>query len=208
MRTPAGPATDRGRQGRPGGPARSGGPGGWPGRALHRLLRRPQLRRRRARLQGAEVHPRRGRRGHRRQRADLCHQQPPPPAARVHEGQPPTPTPTMARCIPARWWRRRSRCPSASGCGSASTRSARRVPGRSWRSGCATSASARRSSSARQEALVWALERGSRSGRVAYQFARDWAGRGDAVAGAVGGPATEQAGADVGGAPPEGLDSV
>ena len=30
---------------------------------------------------------------------------------------------------------------------------------------------------ARAEALVWALERGSRSGRVAYQFARDWAGR-------------------------------
>ena len=29
----------------------------------------------------------------------------------------------------------------------------------------------------RQEALVWALERGSRSGRVAYQFARDRAGR-------------------------------
>jgi predicted AAA+ superfamily ATPase len=30
---------------------------------------------------------------------------------------------------------------------------------------------------ARGEALVWALERGSRSGRVAYQFARDYAGR-------------------------------
>ncbi|WP_088284947.1 ATP-binding protein [Ideonella sp. A 288] len=30
---------------------------------------------------------------------------------------------------------------------------------------------------ARQPSLVWALERGSRSGRVAYQFARDWAGR-------------------------------
>jgi len=30
---------------------------------------------------------------------------------------------------------------------------------------------------ARAEALVWALERGSRSGRVAYQFARDYAGR-------------------------------
>ena len=30
---------------------------------------------------------------------------------------------------------------------------------------------------ARQESLVWALERGSRSGRVAYQFARDLAGR-------------------------------
>jgi len=29
----------------------------------------------------------------------------------------------------------------------------------------------------RAEALVWALERGSRSGRVAYQFARDRAGR-------------------------------
>ncbi|MBF9265014.1 DUF815 domain-containing protein, partial [Paracidovorax cattleyae] len=26
---------------------------------------------------------------------------------------------------------------------------------------------------------VWALERGSRSGRVAYQFARDFAGRAD-----------------------------
>ena len=30
---------------------------------------------------------------------------------------------------------------------------------------------------ARQEALVWALERGSRSGRVAFQFAKDYAGR-------------------------------
>ena len=30
---------------------------------------------------------------------------------------------------------------------------------------------------ARQESLVWALERGSRSGRVAFQFARDYAGR-------------------------------
>jgi uncharacterized protein len=30
---------------------------------------------------------------------------------------------------------------------------------------------------ARQESLVWALERGSRSGRVAQQFARDFAGR-------------------------------
>jgi hypothetical protein len=29
----------------------------------------------------------------------------------------------------------------------------------------------------RQDALVWALERGSRSGRVALQFARDYAGR-------------------------------
>jgi predicted AAA+ superfamily ATPase len=29
----------------------------------------------------------------------------------------------------------------------------------------------------RQEALRYALARGSRSGRVAWQFARDWAGR-------------------------------
>jgi uncharacterized protein len=33
------------------------------------------------------------------------------------------------------------------------------------------------SSSAQQEALRWALARGSRSGRVAWQFARDWAGQ-------------------------------
>ncbi|TXI14403.1 MAG: ATP-binding protein [Polynucleobacter sp.] len=32
---------------------------------------------------------------------------------------------------------------------------------------------------ARPEALIWALERGSRSGRVAWQFARHWAGQQD-----------------------------
>jgi uncharacterized protein len=36
---------------------------------------------------------------------------------------------------------------------------------------------AKRLDAARPEALIWALERGSRSGRVAYQFARDWCGR-------------------------------
>jgi len=35
--------------------------------------------------------------------------------------------------------------------------------------------------SARSEALLWALERGSRSGRVAWQFARDFAGRNPAT---------------------------
>ncbi|MFY7942875.1 MAG: DUF815 domain-containing protein, partial [Burkholderiaceae bacterium] len=30
---------------------------------------------------------------------------------------------------------------------------------------------------AHQESLVWALERGSRSGRVAFQFAKDYSGR-------------------------------
>jgi len=34
-----------------------------------------------------------------------------------------------------------------------------------------------RSEAVRQAALQWALQRGSRSGRVAWQFARDWAGR-------------------------------
>ena len=38
---------------------------------------------------------------------------------------------------------------------------------------------AARIEAARPEALVWALERGSRSGRVAYQFARDFSGRDD-----------------------------
>ncbi|MEY2887110.1 MAG: hypothetical protein RI913_529, partial [Pseudomonadota bacterium] len=32
---------------------------------------------------------------------------------------------------------------------------------------------------AKPEALIWALERGSRSGRVAWQFARHWAGQQD-----------------------------
>jgi len=37
---------------------------------------------------------------------------------------------------------------------------------------------------AHQPALQWALLRGSRSGRIAWQFARDWAGRhGAAVSG-------------------------
>lgn len=39
--------------------------------------------------------------------------------------------------------------------------------------GCA----ARDTEAAREEALQWSLQRGSRSGRVAYQFARDWAGK-------------------------------
>ena len=39
------------------------------------------------------------------------------------------------------------------------------------------SCSPREAEAAREEALQWSLQRGSRSGRVAYQFARDWAGR-------------------------------
>jgi predicted AAA+ superfamily ATPase len=44
-----------------------------------------------------------------------------------------------------------------------------------WLRGFGVSAEA--IAAARQESLVWALERGSRSGRVAHQFARDYAGR-------------------------------
>ena len=38
-------------------------------------------------------------------------------------------------------------------------------------------ASAAQIAAARGEALLWALTRGSRSGRVAKQFAQDWAAR-------------------------------
>ena len=55
---------------------------------------------------------------------------------------------------------------------------------------------------ARQPALVWALERGSRSGRVAYQFARDLAGH-EEVTHAQATPARV-----ISGMPPDGLDDV
>ncbi len=53
---------------------------------------------------------------------------------------------------------------------------------------------------ARQEALVWALERGSRSGRVAQQFARDFVGRGLPTPGVIRSTASD----DI----PGGLDHV
>ena len=59
---------------------------------------------------------------------------------------------------------------------------------------------AARIEAARQPALVWALERGSRSGRVAYQFARDLAGRGGTTE--EGTPPSKEGDA------PEGLDHV
>jgi predicted AAA+ superfamily ATPase len=37
--------------------------------------------------------------------------------------------------------------------------------------------SAKEIEASREETLQWSLQRGSRSGRVAYQFARDWAGK-------------------------------
>jgi len=58
--------------------------------------------------------------------------------------------------------------------------------------------------------LVWALERGSRSGRVAYQFARDWAGRSAGAEGWQGAEPPGHAGPGVGADAnhPDGLDHV
>ncbi len=79
---------------------------------------------------------------------------------------------------PVRWWRRKSRSPSALACGSASTPSARTNTCAWWPSGCVPWGCLTTPSKPHEpEALVWALERGSRSGRVAQQFARDYAGR-------------------------------
>jgi hypothetical protein len=58
--------------------------------------------------------------------------------------------------------------------------------------------------SARQPALVWSLERGSRSGRVAYQFARDFAGSHVGTAAVVDGNSV----AGISDAIPDGLDHV
>jgi predicted AAA+ superfamily ATPase len=57
---------------------------------------------------------------------------------------------------------------------------------------------------ARPASLVWALERGSRSGRVAYQFARDYAGKNDSPTLVAGHTALPPEGADFpGGSSPE-----
>ena len=63
--------------------------------------------------------------------------------------------------------------------GQLSIRSRRTNTWPSSRNGCAASAWSEDCdlAAARQESLVWALERGSRSGRVAFQFAKDYSGR-------------------------------
>ena len=71
----------------------------------------------------------------------------------------------------------KSRCPSASACGCRSIPSSRTTTWTSSTTGCASWVARNSTSSPRTEALQWTLERGSRSGRVAYQFARDWAAR-------------------------------
>jgi predicted AAA+ superfamily ATPase len=77
---------------------------------------------------------------------------------------------------PGETTRRRSRSRSASACGSRSIRSTRSSTSTSPTTGWSGSA-ARRAMNRARRALLWALERGFRSGRVAWQFARDWVGR-------------------------------
>ena len=84
---------------------------------------------------------------------------------------------SATRSIRARRWRRRSRSPSASACGSPSIRSTRTSTSTIVDALAEDPRLRTCGDDAREEALQWALQRGSRSGRVAYQFARDWAGR-------------------------------
>ena len=113
------------------------------------------------------------------QRADLRDQQPPPPAARVHEGEPHLPAHRGRRGPSRRGGRGEDLAvASASACGSASIRSRQDeylAIVAEWLRGFGVDDAA--IAAARQESLVWALERGSRSGRVAFQFAKDYAGR-------------------------------
>jgi hypothetical protein len=159
---------DKRRSGRP---ARHHRPDRRPARALHHLLRRPVVRIRRAGLQGAEKHSRWFGHGRARQRAGLRDVEPPPPDAGIDVGK-------------QRGEARRRR--------SASGRSDRRedfavralrpvavlLPLRSGsvsghRAPLAEEArcAAEQIEACRGDALRWTLERGSRSGRVAWQFA-------------------------------------
>jgi hypothetical protein len=82
------------------------------------------------------------------------------------------------KCTPVKWLKKRFRCPSASASGSVFTLSRQDeylTIVAQWLSSFGVGPDA--IAAAKPASLVWALERGSRSGRVAYQFARDYAGR-------------------------------
>ena len=107
------------------------------------------------------------------QRAVLRHLQPPPPDAARHDGERAL---DRDQSRPRRS-RRRSRCPTASACGSASTT----PPRTSTSTWCAAMRAHHKLDVAdddlRREALEWSMTRGARSGRVAWQFIQDLAGR-------------------------------
>jgi uncharacterized protein len=78
---------------------------------------------------------------------------------------------------PSRRCRKRCRCRTASGCGSGST-TARRTNSSPWSKAMRPTSSSKTSPEAlRAAAIEWATTRGSRSGRVAWQFIQDLAGR-------------------------------
>ena len=82
------------------------------------------------------------------------------------------------KCIRVKPPRKKFRCPNVSACGCLFTPSIRMqylAIVQHWLAhfGVADGDSEQ----VRREALQWALGRGSRSGRSAWQFARDWAGR-------------------------------
>ena len=140
---------------------------------LHRVLRRPVVRFRRHQLQVAQGGAGRRHRGPARQRDLLRHLQPAASVVARHDRE----RALDRRSIPAKRSRRRCRCPTASGCGSASTAAARTNTS-PWSSGYVAHYRVPVDEDAlRREALEWATTRGSRSGRVAWQFVQDLAGR-------------------------------
>ena len=123
-----------------------------------------------------KIHPRWLGRAGQRQRADLRHQQPPPPAARVHEGEPELPHTEDGEVHPGEVVEEKISLSERFGLWISFYPFSQEEYLAIVASGCAAWCRRGAIAAARQDALVWALERGSRSGRVAYQFARDWAG--------------------------------
>jgi predicted AAA+ superfamily ATPase len=107
-----------------------------------------------------------------RQRDLLRHLEPAPPlAADMMENE------RSTAINPARRSRRRSRCQTGSASGSASTSAARTSTWRWFLPMWTISASADDREVIRAEALEWATTRGARSGRTAWQYIQDLAGR-------------------------------
>ena len=140
---------------------------------LHRVLRRPVVRRRRHHLQVAQGGARRRHRGPARERHPLRHVEPPPPDVARHDGE---------RALDRDQSRRGGR---GEGLAVGPLRPVARLPplqpGRIPRHGRglrrALQHPGRRPRRCAREALEWATTRGSRSGRVAWQYVQDLAGR-------------------------------
>ena len=140
---------------------------------LHRVLRRPVVRRRRHLLQVAQGGAGRRHRGPAGERDLLRHLEPPPPDAARHDGE---------RALDRDQSGRGGR---GEGLAVGPLRPVARLPplqpGRISRHGrglCRPFQAFRSSADElRREALEWATTRGSRSGRVAWQYVQDLAGR-------------------------------